>query len=90
MRGPGVPYSSLRASFVISHAGILTMASTARGAEEEVFETPDFTEDVVDQGSPGPDSGMSKTANKVGRVVHVLGEEPACLRRNKRQAGLPL
>eukprot|EP00752_Nemacystus_decipiens_P001607 g1567.t1 len=41
------------------------MSSTARGAEEEVFETPYFAEDDLEQGAAGKESGLSKTANKV-------------------------
>lgn len=48
------------------------MASAARGAEEEVFETPDFAEDGLDQASPVPDVGVPKTANKVRLCVWSL------------------
>eukprot|EP00903_Cladosiphon_okamuranus_P021395 g19665.t1 len=41
------------------------MSSTARGAEEEVFETPDFAEDDLEQASAGQDSGLPKAANNV-------------------------
>lgn len=41
------------------------MSGAARGAEEEVFETPDIAEDDLEQQmiSAGPDS--TKSANKV-------------------------
>ncbi|CBJ32685.1 conserved unknown protein [Ectocarpus siliculosus] len=43
------------------------MASSARGAEEEVFETPDVGEDGLEQHSEGeiPNPTLSKTGNKV-------------------------
>lgn len=41
------------------------MASAARGAEEEVFETPDFADDDLEQTAAGKDSGLPTTANKV-------------------------
>lgn len=48
-----------------TYAPSCTMASAARGAEEEVFETPDFEEDDLEETAAGNESGLPKTANKV-------------------------
>lgn len=47
----------------------IAMASAARGAEEEVFETPDITEDGREQQAAAArsESALSKTAHKVRR-----------------------
>lgn len=62
---PDIPLFGARAGKTV----VVTMASVARGAEEEVFETPDFAEDDLKQKTAGKDSGLSKTANKVSPSV---------------------
>lgn len=61
------------------------MASAARGAEEEVFETPDFAEDDLEQTAAGKDSGLSKKANKVKSTAYLYAAPPVARTQNKRR-----
>lgn len=68
-------YASPPARPALPHTFVETMASGARGAEEEVFETPDFAEDDLEQTAAGKDSGVSKTANRVRGTTRCLRTE---------------